>query len=901
MSKNQLIVYCEKQKIPFVIDNVHPFFSWKLQNPEKTYRQAEASIYLSMREKMDDIIWTCRIEKDTMHCIYDGPELQSRSVYFYQVILVDEKGRQFSSQIGSFETGLLHTKDWKAEWILPQKDKTILDKPELDEEGEPAPIAPEKVSLGEVYRLRRIFKVKNKVEKARLYMTAHGVYVPLLDGKRIGDGRLAPGHSNYRQMLYYQTYDVTNDLTPGIHTIGCMLSDGWFKGRMGFGGDNCQYGDETALLCQMEITYEDGSKELVCSDQQFIVGKSGFWQADIMCGERLDASALEESFFTNICNTNDGTIPRILSKDNCIGTYSYQKLKADTDKVIEVEKVHPVAIYPQADGSYMLDFGKNIAGTLSFCIKEKTDREIIIEFSELEGKDHSFEKNIVQPYREYQIRYLPDLAKEQKYESHFSYYGFRYCKVSGLVTKPSLEEFTAIVLSSQLEKIGHFYCSDKEINQLQENIFRSQISNFISIPTDCPQREKAGWTGDVRVYAATAAYLQDISLFMKRWLKEVKASQKENGCVPIIVPYLDGYYRSFEGIDTSAGWGDVIISLPWDLYQAYGEKAILEDCYSSMKKWMEYVADTAASENPEELIIKSEEERYAYRNIWNTGFHFGDWLTPSVSLNSETGVVDLMQSAVLTMDIVPTMLWADDCKIMAEVAKVLEKYEDARYYREKYESIRSSFQRIYLQKDTIDSELQGVHVLALHAGLVSGEKEIQTRKKLISLIRANKGGLDTGFMSTPFLLDVLCDAGESQLAYEILMNHDCPSWLYEISQGATSIWESWQAILPDGTNSHLSMSHYAYGCVGDFMYRHILGIQKEEAGYRKILLMPDISEYFSYAGGSLDTPYGKLEFYWEKQGEKILCKGQIPFGTEANLVIYDNKIKLRPGYFSTII
>lgn len=892
MAKPLLKITCEDQEYAIGIDTGHPCFSWKLYGAEADFSFDEIQIIVAEDAGfLTKPLWKFCTKSQEPELIYQGEELRSCTVYFVRMQLISKGHTNIISDTCRFETAFLKPECWKAKWINLSEQPLIPEQPLIDEYGDPLPVAFEEIKNGPVHQVRKEFKVDGEVSTARLYMTAHGVYLPMLDGERIGCYELAPGHSDYQNRLFYQIYDITERLKKGLHTIGAYVADGWYRSRMGFAGDNCQYGTELALLLQLEITYADGKKEYILSDESFEVTEGGWISADMMVGERYDAGNEREHFFENHYQSKSLRHPGLLQD-------GYANLKAQVCDFIEVlEVLKPVAWYRLNDNEIMLDFGKTVAGKVRIELYEKKGQVVWIEHSEVEGKDHTFEKNIIAPFRDQTDIYVCKGGGKEIYEPMFTYHGFRYVKISGITGEIMAERFQAKVIGTRMEQTGRFSCSDPRLNQLQENIVRSQLSNMISIPTDCPQREKAGWTGDVQIYAATACFNQNIKRFFKSWLEDVRYSQAKDGQIPIIVPFLPGYQRSFDGIDCSAGWSDVIVILPWTLYQYYGDKSILEENYEAMEKWVAYIKRTAA-ENPDDLAEPGRERTEHLKYIWNTGFHFGDWLTPSVSIDTETGMVDLMRSAEMTMDIVPTIFYAYSCTLLGRISEILGKKSRAAYYRQLFERIKEAFQYEYLDNDlTIKSGLQGIHVLALAFELVDGRAKEKTVEKLVALIRQNQDRLDTGFLSVPYLMDVLAENGHRDLAYKILYCEECPSWLYEVKMGATSMWESWQALLPDGKSSCLSMAHYAFGCIGDWMYRNIAGIRMMEPGYKKIRFQPDLDCGLSQASGSFESIYGTISCSWEQNEHSVKINVKVPFHTTAELVIGKKLICLKPGQY----
>ena len=758
---------------------------------------------------------------------------------------------------------------WLSSWIVLPDSRREIDNPPLDETGYTPHVAVLDMNLGSGYRVRKEIKIRKRVERSEIMMTAHGIYSLWIDGQRVGQYELAPEHTYYPNQLLYQKYDVTEYLEPGDHVIVVLLADGWYMGRIGFSGEDCQYGNELGLLFQMQLQYEDGSEEIIGSDETFLYEQSAYRYADLFVGECFDETLYCPSFYM------PGYQSKSL-KQAVLSDEGFHNLKEQKNPHIEIiETIPALKIWKEQD-ALIVDFGTVLAGRVLMTFQGEPGRKIYIQHSEILDAEGNFIQNIQEAYKNQEDVYICAERKKVIFHPQFTYHGFRYVKIIGLEPE-ELFNISAQVLSSRMKKTGEFSCSDERLNQLQRNIYRSQISNMIAIPTDCPQREKAGWTGDVQVFIKTACFNQDNRSFMERWLADMRAVQLEDGQIPIIVPYLEGYKRMFEGIESSAGWGDAAIVVPWILYQEYGDNSILEENYEMMCKWINYIRCTAESENPEDIGACTKEREEHLKYIWNTGFHFGDWLTPSVSVDLETGTVNMIQSAYATMHIVPTLFYYQSVCLMEKIAAILGKKEEEKCFEDLGNHIKSAFRYEYLdEKRNIKSDLQGILVLALKFGILNEREEENAIKKLIALIDQNEGKMDTGFLSTPYIMDVLWKYGEREMVYKFLLSEECPSWLYEIKKGATAIWESWQAILPNGKSSQLSMNHYASGCIGDWMYRHIAGIQSMEAGYQKIRISPDYCGPFTWAKGEHISVKGKISCSWKKKGNRIEIWLEIP-------------------------
>lgn len=895
---NVIKLFCEDTIAPLGMDKKNPQFSWKVENCKGVKKQTKYIVYVAEQiEKLKsrDLLhgFMEQVSKQN-RTTYEGEPLHSCQTYYWKVILEYDHSVVIQSEVESFETGFLENSCWKAKWISPSKEKIQPNLPQIHEDGYAIAVALEDMKLGKVWRIRGEFQLPDKkIKKARLYATAHGVYLPVIDGARVGSLELAPGHSNYHHQLAYQIYDITRMMTPGVHTFGALLADGWYAGCIGFYGDNCQYGTQLSLLMQLHVTYEDGQIDILFTDEGFEAEQSAYEYGDLMVGEKLDARKIKKDFY----------LPKYHgTKKVHIVDEEYENLFAQYHNSIEVlEQIAPVALCQIEKGEWIVDFGQCIAGKVRIQLSQNYGQEIRIEHSEVLDKEGHFFNNIREPYKNQIDIYICAGTQNEIYEPMFTYHGFRYVRITGLEGELKKADIEAIVIGSRMARTGEYYCSNDAFNQLQKNIFRSQLSNMISIPTDCPQREKAGWTGDVQVYADTACFNENVKEFFRKWLSDVRYSQGEDGQIPIIVPWIPGFERAFEGITSSAGWSDVIVMLPWVLYQHYGEREILEENYHAMEKWLEYQRYTAENENPEQLQGTDDGCKEHQKYIWNTGFHFGDWLTPSASINLQSGELEMMQSAILTMDIVPTIFFAMSCKKMIIISEVLDKKERVQYYTNLLEHIKQAFHYEFIDGTNIlKSNLQGVHVLTLQAELVDGVAKQNIQKRLLELIHMNGDKLDTGFLSTAFLLDTLVEMKQEELACKILLNEECPSWLYEIKQGATSVWESWQAILPSGQCSYLSMNHYAFGCVGDFLYRYFGGLKCISPGYEKICFSPKWNSILTSSSVKYNSIFGNITCEWERNAGSLDMQVNIPANVEAeiNLPELGIHIPVDPGQHS---
>lgn len=531
-------------------------------------------------------------------------------------------------------------------------------------------------------------------------------------------------------------------------------------------------------------------------------------------------------------------------------------------------------------------------------IHAKAGEEISFEHGEVLDADGNFIYAFTDSSREQKDVYISAGKDGEIFEPEFTYHGFRYVRVTGGKDwRP--EQFTAKAISSANPVTGSFQCSDEKLNQLQHNIYWSQRSNTVGIPTDCPTREKAGWTGDVVTYGETALYNQEMTAFFEDWLESIRREQKENGHVMNTVPLIKNYIQqTYAG---SLGWGDVILTLPMQLYRISGDKSVLAVCRDAMEKWMNAM-QIAADELPQGVEDSPENENQHY--LINTGFHFGDWLVPSVK--NEAGFSDGPASSFLTMNVVDTALLAADADLLAEILEILGEPEKAEEYKTYARRVRKAFREELCTEDgKLKQEMQGSYILALKYHMVPEEMEKEFAARPAEMIVKNDYKPDAGFMSVPYILDVLCDYGYRDLAWKVLNQKGCPGWIYEVEHGATTMWENWDAVHPDGVVDGCSFNHYAFGCVGNFLYRRVLGIQNAGVGYDRILLEPGYDFGLEWAEGSYHSVHGEIRLRWEKTGTPdgsgaaaIKVSGCIPANTEAELVLPDgSRQKLGSGGF----
>lgn len=876
-------VYVEHQTTPIGIDVAHPRFGWKLESKLENVTQIAYEVLLFADQEM--AADTGRVDSaGSTEVEIAGWSASPMTRYHVVVKVWDNKGRSASAE-SWFETGRMGVA-FESKWVEPDQIPTpsSMDGKDMSKAADGSnPYSKSERDFAEFrpsQYIRIPFKAGKAIKKARIYATAHGIYELEVNGEKPDDRKFAPENTTYEKVLQYQTYDVTPYLKSGENVIGVTVADGWWAGRIGTTGDCCQYGDKVGILLDGVIEYLDGTVHKI-SAEQGVSSTGPLIYSDLFVGERYDAGKEMEGWSTPGFDDAQWKPVQIVdySMDNLIGQY------APPVRVLKAMK--PESIFVTPAGETILDVGQVVAGVVSFSLTASAGQTITLEHTEILDEAGNYYNNILGMNKEQMDVYI---TKEgaQSYCPQFTYHGFRYVRITGWPGRVSANDFTVYVYSSEMEQLGFFETSDERINRLAQNIWWSQVANTISIPSDCPQREKAGWTGDIMAFAPTLAFNRGADAFLTGWMNNVRADQLEDGAIPDIVPDLPAYKQFLTknfGFETSCGWGDAVIIVPYAVYRQYGDQRILEENYDSMKRWMAYVKGRCENSHPEEYETWDEERKARSRYLWNTDFHFGDWLIPSIVLGNPDGMA-MESTATATMHIVAPAYAAFSARNMAEIAEILGKKADQEFYEEQYQLIRKAFMEEYVHEDgTMDADFQGIYVIVLKIGLVTDEIRPKMTEHLCQMIEANRGCLDTGFLSVLFLMDVLTENGRKDVAYRLLYQTQCPSWLYEVEHGATTMWESWGAIGEDGTVSTYSYNHYAFGCVGEWLYREIGGLKAIEPGYKKIKVQPSLDCGLTRAAVSEETPYGKAAVDWELVKDQAIVHVTVPVNTTAEICL----------------
>ena len=563
----------------------------------------------------------------------------------------------------------------------------------------------------------------------------------------------------------------------------------------------------------------------------------------------------------------------------------------------------PAVSVGQTEEGAIVDFGQVIAGRVRLRLRDTTPgQRIVIEHTETLAADGSWFDNVVGINKE-QTDVFIAAGGDDEWEPEFTFHGFRYARVSGLTAAPYPDDIVAVVIASDIEQTGSFTASDPRLDRLHRNAVWSQRGNFLSVPTDCPQRERAGWTGDIQAFVGAACNNAQVVPFLSRWLDNLRADQLPDGRIPIFSPRSPfdaeaaASARDVGSIVSAAGWSDAIATVPWVLYERTGDRRVLEENYDAILRWIEYQRVTAAAELPPSLVDVElpDDRRRAQALLFNSGLHFGDWLTPSTM---ESGPLHeaIMIAPRLTGELVAPMFQAQTLTLASRMARVRGRERDAADFAARAAEVRAAFAAEYVDaQGDLPVRLQGVYVLALAFDLVPSGLRARTAARLVELVHARGDRLDTGFLSTPYLLDVLCDSGYPEVARTLLWQSEMPSWLYEVDNGATTFWETWDAISPDGSIRPMSFNHYAPGSVDDWLYRRVAGIRSTSPGYRTAVIEPDFEMGVEHVAAHVGTPYGRLGVEWTRTGDAASVVVDVPFGVAATLVVGGASIALAPG------
>ena len=689
------------------------------------------------------------------------------------------------------------------------------------------------------------FRCAAKAEKAMLEITALGVYEAKLNGERVGDFILAPGWTSYLNRLQVQSYDVT-DMLKTENSLEVTVGQGWRAiANKRDGSDFLGYRD-TALIAELTIVYADGTTESIVTDSSWTARESKLRYTNIYDGDIYDATFKAGSARHCICVD--------LEKDMLI--------PQEGEKIVEHERMPALQVIKTPAGETVIDFGQNMTGYVEFRIKGTPGAQATISHGETLDRDGNF-YNANYRSADAQIKFVCD-GEEHIYKSALTFFGFRYIRLENWPDEIKKENFTAVVVHSDIRRTGYFECSDEAVNRLFKNIIWGQKGNFLDVPTDCPQRdERLGWTGDAQVFVRTASLNFDVERFFKKWLRDLAADQGRDGCVPSVIPNIS------DDMGGSSAWSDAAVICPWEIYRTYGDKAVLEEQFDSMKAWIDWMRE------------RSENGRRS------GGSHFGDWL----GLDSPEG----SYKGATPEDLIATAYYKYSTELFIKAAHALGR--DVAEYENIPAEAAKAFRREYMENGRVKNATQTACVLALYFDIT--DDRAATVGQLNELIE-RAGHLETGFVGTLYLLHALSDNGYAETAYDLLLRREYPSWLYPISKGATTVWEHWDGIKPDGTmwsTDMNSFNHYAYGAVADWMYGAAAGINSDpdRPGFEHIIFRPVTDRRLDFVKASIDTRRGTVASEWRRENGRIKYIFTVPEGCCASAVIGGEKHEVGAG------
>ncbi|WP_044297378.1 alpha-L-rhamnosidase [Robinsoniella peoriensis] len=817
----------EYRKNPVGIDAKKPRFSWKIQSSKENTMQDSYRLVVKKGEKK---VWDSGVVKNE-ECIgirYQGEKLESQSVYAVSLEVTDNHGKTARAQ-EYFETAFMTAAEIEAEWITHG----------FEEELEPCAV------------FKKEFQVRGKVVSARLYASALGIYEFTLNEKAVSDVCFAPGWTSYQSQIQYQTYDITEAVEQN-NVIEFTVGNGWYKGILGFFNQGNHYGNRTALLAQIELVYEDGIRDVIITDEGWTSTTGVHRYSELYHGEVIDY-----------------TTPKQEERPVSLMEQSRELLLAQQNEPVRItERLAAKELLITPKGEVVIDFGQNINGVIEACIKADRGTKVVLRHAESLDENNNFYTTNLRTAKATDTFICS--GAEDTFRPKFTSHGFRYIAVEGLGEDIDISQFTACVIHTDLAKTGDFECSNPLVNRLYQNIDWSLRDNFMDIPTDCPQRdERLGYTGDAQIFLPTAAWCRNVELFFEKWLRDLTYEQSLGDGIPTTVPNILG---PGGGI---AIWHDAGTIIPWTLYENYGDKSVLEKQFDSMVSCVEYSRGMAG----EEGLIKS-------------GQQLGDWVSidvprgPMLKRTEEIWNLELIEKMGATDPYyIANVYFLHSISLVVKAAKELGREVEREQYEALYEEVLGKIRDEYITKNgRLISETQTGCAMALHFNIVEEKDREKTLDTLISNVKQHKNHLTTGFAGTPFLCPVLSENGAHDVAGSIFLKEDCPSWLYSVKLGGTTMWELWDGVNPDGSFNKFemnSLNHYSYGSIGSWILHDLLGIKSAAPGYKKSQISPRLIKGIPDMKGYIETAYGRITCDIRCLDHKYIIDIEIPANTTA--------------------
>ena len=838
----------DKLSNPIGLDSENPDFSWIIKSDDFNLNQTHYQVFVA-KDKVfskNSLVWDSGKvnSSESVYIKYQGNPLEYATKYYWKVkVWTNQSSRPKQSKISWWTTGLMGQKQWKSDWIGVKME---------DIKGPESPY------------FTNDFILDRKIISANLFITSRGVYEAYINGKRVGKSYLTPGWTSYNNRIQYQAYDVKEMLSLGDNRMGVILADGWFRNfRPNSGKRKTDYGDEISFITELIISYEDGTKKSIINDDNWNYHFGAIQSSSIYNGEFADFN-LSDPTWSKPKKKNS-----LSKKAQSVRSYAGMLDHTRNEMIKKREVLNAIELIITPSGDKVIDFGQNLVGWVQFKSDLPKGTEVTLYHAEVLDRTGEFYTTNLRA-AEQKNTYILNGNSDQIYHPTFTFQGFRYLKVEGL-SQINIDNFQAVALYSDMEFTGSLTTSNKLINKLQENIQWGQRGNFLDVPTDCPQRdERLGWTGDAQAFFSTAGFNMDVKNFFDKWLMDLTYDQRADGAVPGVVPhnnYLDlNDSNQLKGGFGRTGWADAATIIPWNSYLIYGDPKTIERQYASMVKWIDFMTQNSK----DNLYIKED--------------HWGDWLFFSRD-NDNSG-----RSAVTSKKLIAQAFYCYSTQLLVKSAEVLGFHDDVKKYADLYEKLVKAFNDEFVTKNgMLVSDSQTAYVLALQFNLLSEENSKIAVERLVNNI-SDYGHLTTGFLGTPFLCHVLSDNGKNKEAIKLLLRSEYPSWLYPVTKGATTIWERWNGIKPDGSFQYPSMNsfnHYAYGAIGEWMYANLMGLKVNEdfPGFKRYKVQPLFDKNLDFIKGSFDSNYGKIQIAWTRKKGKLQFSLYLPANTSSDVVL----------------
>ena len=852
----------------FTVTGVAPRLSWKVaaDTPAESHYELEARIDGSPAEP------ATRLSTSRRFATWPWGELRSAQRVQWRVRTVSAAATSEWSPWHEFEVGL-RSEDWTASWISP------VESGDAGYGNRPA------------HLLATDFELPEDVHRARLYATALGVYTATVNGERAGTAELSPGSTSYDRTLYAQASDVTHALRAGVNRLEIELSDGWYRGQVGAFRMPAGWGSVIGARVELHIEHTDGTRRIIRSDETWTSKRSTVVRADLMDGQSVDFTAGEGS-----------PVPVI------VGAVDAPDIDWSPAPPVRVaESRAPESIHEIGPGVWVLDFGQNASGWVRLTDLGPAGTSTTIDYGEHIGPDGDLSTAHLDSERPGEPPMIFVQRDEvvagvgaEVFEPRHTIHGFQYARITRHGAPLDAASVTMQIVHSDLHRAGTFSCSDEDLNRLHAIADWSFRGNAVDVPTDCPTRERLAWTGDYQIFAPTATRLYDVLGFSRKWLRSVRDDQLDDGRIANFSPdgrriklHLDAQFAMMTG---SAGWGDAIVAVPWELYESYGDEQVLAENWDAMVRWVEWALEKARTERHHARIQRSAQPEPFEEYLWDGTFHWGEWTEPKERAADGTAIDPIRQNPMAWFMAdkgeVGTAYLYRSTATLSRVASVLGRPVEAAHYARTAELVRTAWQTAYLRADgTTAADTQASYVRALSFGLVPEELTDAAATRVVELIRSADTHLRTGFLSTGDLLPVLADFGHADVAYELLFQRTAPSWLNMIDRGATTIWEDWEGIDDSGA-AHESLNHYSKGAVIRFLHTHTLGLRQApgSVAWESVVIEPVPGGSLTWARGSHETPQGTIRIEWRIEDGEIHISAQLPAATSARVVFPDGTV-----------